>query len=100
MITEQYVTFKTAKLFAAKEAVSKCFGTGIGVEISWKSVSVSTGKRGEPGILLDEKGRNLLEKFGGLRIIISLSHTQTLAIATAAMLAGSKADGRNSDSRP
>ena len=37
-----------AARFAAKEAVSKCFTTGIGAEFGWKSASVYHGARHEP----------------------------------------------------
>ena len=37
-----------AARFAAKEAVSKCFTTGIGAELGWRSVSVYHGSRNEP----------------------------------------------------
>ena len=49
-----------AARFAAKEAVSKCFTTGIGAELSWKSISVFHGERHQPLIRLDEAGEALL----------------------------------------
>ena len=45
-----------AARFAAKEAVSKCFTTGIGAELSWKSISIFHGERRQPLVRLDEKG--------------------------------------------
>lgn len=37
-----------AKRFAAKEAFSKAFGTGIGGEIGWHDVAVTHDERGKP----------------------------------------------------
>ena len=75
-----------AARFAAKEAVSKAFTTGIGAQLGWKSVSVYNGSRGEPHIRLDTKGEELLREVGASRVWISLSHTETLAQAVAALL--------------
>ncbi|MEO0794677.1 MAG: holo-ACP synthase [Verrucomicrobiota bacterium] len=72
-----------AARFAAKEAVSKAFGTGIGAELGWLSVSVVKDDAGAPSIVLDELGRTLLEKFHGTGVLISLSHTANLAQAYA-----------------
>lgn len=75
-----------AARFAAKEAVSKCFTTGIGAELGWKSVSVHHGARHEPRVRLDEKGQVLLRRVGGSHVQVSLSHTDTVAMAVAAIL--------------
>lgn len=75
-----------AARFAAKEAVSKAFTTGIGAELGWKSVSIYHGQRHEPLVRLDELGRTLLQKIGGTRVLITLSHTETDAMAVAAIL--------------
>ena len=72
-----------AARWAAKEAVSKAFGTGIGPELSLNSVSVENDARGAPSIVLDTKGKKLLRARGGKRIHISLTHTATLAQAFA-----------------
>ena len=75
-----------AARFAAKEAVSKCFTTGIGAELGWKSVSVYHGARHEPLVRLDEKGTALLAQVGGTHIFLTLSHTDTVAMAVAALV--------------
>lgn len=72
-----------AARFAAKEAVSKCFGTGICGDFGWTSVSIYKGPREEPYARLDEKGQALLDKIGGSRVLVSLSHTATLGHAVA-----------------
>ena len=75
-----------AARFAAKEAVSKCFTTGIGAELGWKSISVYHGVRHEPRIRLDEKGEALLRQIGATQVHVTLSHTDTMAMAVAALL--------------
>ena len=75
--------------FAAKEAVAKCFSTGIGEHLSWQSIEVIKGEREQPLIQLDEKAKALLKKLGGSDVLVSLSHTQQQAIAFAALVGGS-----------
>jgi holo-[acyl-carrier protein] synthase len=70
-----------AARFAAKEAASKAFGTGIGAELSLTSVGVLNGPEGEPIVELDDKARALLAARGAARLLISLTHTDTLAQA-------------------
>jgi holo-[acyl-carrier protein] synthase len=74
-----------AARFAAKEAVSKAFTTGIGAELGWKAVSVRHGSRGEPLVRLDAQGEALLRRIGGTRVMLSLSHTDSHALAVAAI---------------
>jgi holo-[acyl-carrier protein] synthase len=75
-----------AARFAAKEAVAKAFTTGIGAELGWHSVSVCHGARREPLVRLDEKGAALLARAGATRVLLTLSHTATAAIAVAALV--------------
>jgi holo-[acyl-carrier protein] synthase len=75
-----------AARFAAKEAVSKAFTTGIGAELGWKSVSVYHGTRNQPLVRLDDKGQALLATAGATHVILSLSHTDTVALAVAALV--------------
>lgn len=75
-----------AARFAAKEAVSKTFTTGIGGELGWKSIEIIKGSRDEPIVKLDEKGQKLLAHVGGTTVLISLSHTATVGHAVALLL--------------
>ena len=75
-----------AARFAAKEAVSKCFTTGIGAELGWKSVSVYHGSRHEPLVRLDAQGSALLAHVGATHVLLTLSHTETYATAVAALV--------------
>jgi len=75
-----------AARFAAKEAVSKAFTTGIGAELGWKSISVYHGERHEPLVRLDDKGIALLKQIGASHVMLTLSHTDTNALAVAALV--------------
>lgn len=77
-----------AARFAAKEAVSKCFTTGIGSQLGWKSVSVYHGERHEPLVRMDEKGEALLREVGATHVVLTLSHTDLVAMAVAALVRG------------
>jgi holo-[acyl-carrier protein] synthase len=70
-----------AARFAAKEAVAKAFQVGIGAHLKWTSVAVLSGEQGQPIILLDELGNQLLERVKGTQVLVSLTHTLTLAQA-------------------
>ncbi len=75
-----------AARFAAKEAVSKCFSTGIGAELGWRSVSVYHGDRHQPLVRLDAQGEALLRQVGATHVHVTLSHTETMAMAVAALV--------------
>ena len=72
-----------AARFAAKEAVSKAFGTGIGAEIGWLSVSVSRKDSGAPVVKLDGRAAAQLKVIGGEQVLLSLSHLKEMAVAFA-----------------
>ncbi len=74
-----------AARFAAKEAISKAFGTGIGAQLAWQDMEVGRKESGEPFVILHDKGRALLESRGGRAVLISLSHTQEHATAIAVL---------------
>jgi holo-[acyl-carrier protein] synthase len=74
-----------AARFAAKEAVSKAFGTGIGAELGWQDIEVKRKPSGEPFILLHDKGADLLKARGARVVLVSLSHTQEHATAVAVL---------------
>jgi len=72
-----------AARFAAKEAISKAFGTGIGSQLGWQDMEVGRKASGEPFVILHEAGQKLLRERGARAVLISLSHTQTYAAAVA-----------------
>lgn len=72
-----------AARFAAKEAISKAFGTGIGAELGWQDMEVGKKESGEPFVILHEKGLLLLQKRGARMVHLTLSHTEHHATAMA-----------------
>jgi holo-[acyl-carrier protein] synthase len=75
-----------AARWAAKEAVSKCFTTGIGEHLGWTSVSVYHGSRHEPLVRLDAQAQALLQSVGATHVMLSLSHIDSHAMAVAALV--------------
>lgn len=63
--------------FAAKEAVAKALGTGIGQSLSWKDIEVLKEETGKPYVLL--KNEKWKEK--NFKIHLSISHTRELVFA-------------------
>jgi holo-[acyl-carrier protein] synthase len=74
-----------AARFAAKEAISKAFGTGIGAQLGWHDLEVGRRESGEPFVILHERGQTLLKARNARAILISLSHTREHATAIAVM---------------
>ena len=72
-----------AARFAAKEAISKAFGTGIGAQLGWQDMEVARRESGEPYVILHGLGAALLAQRGGRIVLISLSHTRQHATAVA-----------------
>ena len=64
-----------AARFAAKEAISKAFGTGICAKLGWQDMEVTKRDSGEPYVVLHGKGKELLEERGGDLVHLSISHT-------------------------
>ena len=72
-----------AARFAAKEAISKAFGTGIGAQLGWQDMEVGRKESGEPFVILHHKGIELMAARNATALRISLSHTQNYATAVA-----------------
>ncbi len=80
---------RLAARFAAKEAVAKALGTGIG-DISWVEIEIRTdGERRRPTLTLHGKAAALAASLQLTEWDVSLSHTKSLAIAVAVALHGS-----------
>ena len=71
--------------FAAKEAISKAFGTGIGASLGWRDMEIRRKESGEPFVVLHGKGRELFDGRAARQLLISLSHTENYAAATAVL---------------
>ncbi|WOJ93922.1 holo-ACP synthase [Congregibacter variabilis] len=76
-----------AKRFAAKEAVAKSIGTGIGVELSWQDIELRAHPSGAPVVHLSPRGSALAKKKGGSTVMLSLSDERAYAVAFALLLA-------------
>ena len=68
-----------AARFAAKEAISKAFGTGIGAQLGWQDMEIAHRESGEPYVILHGKGKKLFEARRAKNIFVSISHTEAYA---------------------
>lgn len=66
-----------AARFAAKEAVSKAFGTGMARGFSWKSVEVVNDAFGRPSLHMLDQSLGISDE----QIRVSLSHSGEYAVA-------------------
>jgi holo-[acyl-carrier protein] synthase len=69
--------------WAAKEAISKALGVGIGEHCGWQDMDIGRGARGEPVLALSGTAANTAEALGIARIHISISHELNYACASA-----------------
>jgi holo-[acyl-carrier protein] synthase len=74
-----------AARFAAKEAVSKAFGTGIGEKMGWRDIDVRKKPSGEPYLVFTEGAEKLALERNVKQAVISLSHTDHHAVAMVAL---------------
>jgi holo-[acyl-carrier protein] synthase len=72
-----------AARFAAKEAVSKAFGTGMGLHMNWHNIEICRSENGQPFVALHGTGKTLFSQRGVQALLISLSHTANYATAVA-----------------
>ena len=77
-----------AARFAAKEAVSKAFGTGIGKAMGWRDIDVQKKASGEPFLVFWGPAEELAKTRGLTNALITLSHTDHLAIACVVLETG------------
>lgn len=69
-------------LFAAKEAVSKALGTGIG-RVAWRDIEILHLISGQPTVHLQDHARSVAEQLGLEEWSVSISHDRTKAVAMA-----------------
>lgn len=69
--------------FAAKEAVSKALGTGFRESITWQFIEILRMPSGKPTVVLTGDALQLAQSEQITDILISLSYTEELAIASA-----------------
>ncbi|MGD8553523.1 MAG: holo-ACP synthase [Anaerolineales bacterium] len=68
--------------FAAKEAVAKALGTGIG-EVGWKDIEIINGPQKEPLLKLHGEAARVSQSLGVTTWSVSLTHTHEHAAAVA-----------------
>lgn len=73
--------------FAAKEAVSKALGCGIG-EISWQEIEILNDDFGAPVLHLHGKAAERAERMGLTEWSVSITHIQEYAAASVAACSG------------
>lgn len=71
--------------FAAKEAVAKALGSGIG-SVRWQEIEIRRGTEGAPSLMLHGSARRLADSQGLVDWSISITHTATHAAAVAVAL--------------
>ncbi|NGX32844.1 MAG: Holo-[acyl-carrier-protein] synthase [Candidatus Anoxychlamydiales bacterium] len=71
-------TIHYAARFSAKEAIAKALGTGFGKDLSFLDIEITNDEKGKPSGKLSKEAE---KKFNKPEILLSISHTDTLAIA-------------------
>ena len=66
--------------FAAKEAIAKALGSGIGAKLSWLDIEVLSSSEGKPYVVFSSKVNNI---FDSPQVLITISHCREYAVATA-----------------
>lgn len=64
--------------FAAKEAISKAFGTGFGTHLSWHDIEILSDETGKPNAIISQTCQ-----FKHAQILVSISHSKDYATAVA-----------------
>ena len=72
-----------AARFAAKEAVLKAFGTGIGRRMRWTDVEIVKERSGRPLVRLHGEVASWARRRGLAAVDVSLAHSAGLAVAQA-----------------
>lgn len=81
--------------FAAKEAVLKAFGTGIGKRMRWTDVEIVHGTGGRPRVRLHGEVAAWVARRGLADLDVTLAHSAGIAVAHAlAVWDGTEADGQ------
>ena len=74
--------------FAAKEAVLKVLGTGWRGGVNWMDIEVRNAPSGQPLVSLRGESGRIAEALGIRRVLISISHTSSHAVASAIGVSG------------
>ncbi len=79
---------KLAARFAAKEAAFKALGTGWAMGVGWTDIEVTRDDAGRPGLLVSGKAAEVASGLGIESWSVSLSHTETHAVASVIAFSG------------
>ena len=71
-----------ASRFAAKEAVSKALGCGIGA-VQWRDIEILADARGKPEVYLQGEAARWAGSHGITGVLVSMSHDTPFALAEA-----------------
>ncbi len=82
-----------AARFAAKEAVLKAFGTGMGPGMKWTDIEVLHGEGGGPIVNISGRVKDLADLKGVKQIMLSYSHDEGYAVAQAVLVGGASYAG-------
>ena len=69
--------------YAAKEAVAKALGTGFSDDVTWHDVEILRSETGGPMVSLSDGAADVAETLGITRWFLSISHSDSYAIASA-----------------
>lgn len=92
LLTEQELAYvrrhrdpvpRLAGRFAAKEAILKVLGTGWRGRIAWRDMEILNDPAGKPSVRLAGASAEIADKLGITEILISITHTENYAAATA-----------------
>ncbi len=77
-------SLKFASRFAAKEATWKAMSLGLG-GVDFQEVEILKNSNGKPYVVLNGRAKDKFESLFGINIDLSISHTDTLAVAMVAI---------------
>ncbi len=83
-----------AARFAAKEAVAKALGTGVG-DVSWREIEILANERGRPVLVLHGAAADRAASLGLRHWSVSLTHLAGLALAM--VIASAERGTRNAE---
>ena len=72
-----------AARFAAKEAIAKALGTGIGAQLGWRDMEICRRENGAPHVVLHGTGAETAKTLGVSEVFLSMSHSEHYAVANA-----------------
>jgi len=74
-----------AKRFAAKEAIAKALGTGIGRGVSWQHLQIDHDQNGAPVVQLSDGALERAHSLGATEVLLSLADEKDYAVAFAVL---------------